>query len=289
MEQGCKITPVLLAGGMGERLRPLTSSASPKPFLRLLSKKSLFQDTILRSLPFGLPVIICHESYLSLVQKQLAEISVKPRAIILEPDHRGTAAAISLAAFYLKNLGETMLVLPTDHYLDDRRAFGQTVLRAQEYAQDHIVALGVVPDRAETGYGYIEYVPQSVDADVYKMRGFVEKPDAKLAKDFMRQGTYLWHSGMFMARPKTYLAALKKFQPDIFKHAERAYYAGDDNGKIYSVASEEFLKIISLSVDCAVMEHLDHAMVTILDAEWGDVGTWPQILRHKVKSMIKRA
>lgn len=289
LNDNVRVTPVLLAGGMGTRLKPLTGMNSPKPFLKLLSAKSLFQETVLRSLAFGAPVIVCHENYLSFVKEQLKAIHVKPRVIILEPEHKGTAAAIALAAFYLKNKGETMLVLPTDHYVEDAENFEDCVDHGIPHAQNAIVALGAVPTRPESGYGYVEYVPHSEQEGVFKVRNFVEKPDVKKARAFIKQGTYLWYTGMFLSRPKTFLDLVKTHTPDLYKTAERSFYAGNEASSVYTVNTEDFSKIDAVSVDIAIMEKLKNAYVCVLETFWGDVGTWPQILRQKVRLVLKRA
>ena len=307
--QNLKIVPVILAGGMGKRLRPLTGEKSPKPFLRVFSKYSLFQNTVLRVSNFQKPIIVCHHSYLDHVVEHLSEINVTPRAIILEPYHKGTAAAIAMAAFYLKNKGEYMLVLPSDHVLgtegtiktansDDisqdaqsrpaqKKYFEYLTRRAAENSGDKIVIIGAKPSRVETGYGYILHQDLTAD-NCAKVTKFLEKPEQEEVVKILKQGGCLWNTGIFVSKPRVFLKELKAAQSDIYEFAQRAFYAGEEIKNTYIPSAHDFVKIPTMSIDYAMMERSKNMYVAKMTLPWSDVGTWPQILRLKIDKMLKK-
>lgn len=212
MSKAGNIAPVILIGRPSIRLCPSARDKVPHSFLRVLSKYSLFQNTVLRALAFQAPIIVCHESYHHLVQRQLDEIKVRPRVIILEPEYKGSVTAITLAAFYLKNQGERMLVLPSDHVLEGE-GFEACVYDALDKIEDHIVLLGVKPSRRENGYGYVTCAEgHSASRKVIR---FIENPDAKSVQQLFKSPDCFWNTGIFLSRPRIFLDELKKFEPEI--------------------------------------------------------------------------
>ncbi len=290
MSDESAIVPVILAGGLGTRLRPLTSDRRPKPFLRLLSKRSLFQESVLRGGVFSAPIIVCHNDYKPFVVSQLEEIGVQPRTIILEPDHKGTAAAIALAAFYLKNQGKKMLVMPSDHIIEGDEGFSRSIMSALPASEHSMALFGVRPTYAECGYGYI-----SVDEgkDVHgrgdALHSFIEKPDASKAGALIERGSVYWNTGIFLARPRIFLDNLKQYAPDIYKYSQLSFYNNQERHGIIYPSASKFMKIEPVSVDYAVMEKCSNARVFSLACCWSDIGTWPRLVRSKIGRLKKRA
>lgn len=285
MKKAGNIAPVILIGRPSMRLCPSARDKVPYSFLRVLSKYSLFQNTVLRALSFQAPIIVCHESYHHLVQQQLDEIQVRPRVIILEPEYKGSAAAITLAAFYLKNQGERMLILPSDHVLEGE-GFETCVYDALDKVEDHIVLLGVKPSRGENGHGYITCAEENGASR--KVLRFVEKSNAKSVQQLFKTSNSFWNTGIFLARPRIFLDELKKFEPETHKFCQRAFYAGQEDGSIYLLAGDDFSKILPMSVEHAILEMCQKAYVYEMSVSWNDLGGWPQIIRLKVKSIFRR-
>ncbi|VAW90855.1 Mannose-1-phosphate guanylyltransferase / Mannose-6-phosphate isomerase [hydrothermal vent metagenome] len=281
-----EIIPVVLSGGSGTRLWPLSRKLYPKQLLPLVTDHTLLQDTILRVKPMpnfaDEVVIVCNEEHRFLVAEQLRQIDVKSEAIILEPEGRNTAPALTLAAFASQEKGgdKIMLVMPADHVIQDVGAFSKAIQIGAELAeQDHIATFGVVPDCAETGYGYIQKGKGIGSTAAFSIRRFVEKPDANTAQSYLDSGEYLWNSGMFMLKPSVWLKHMSLLQPEILKFCEKAYKKGSRDSDFYRVDETSFLSSPSDSIDYAIMEKLTEqadglASVISLQAEWSDVGAF---------------
>lgn len=285
MKQAGSVAPVILVGQSDTRLRPLARNKLPKSFVRVLSGRSLFQNTVLRVSDFQSPILVCHESYQHLVQEQLDEINVKPRVIILESAHQGTAAALALVAFYLKNKGERMLVLPSDHVLEEE-GFEACVYAALDKIDTHIVLFGVKPVRAESRCGYI-FCEEEKNISRRVVR-FVDNPSPKYAQKLFKEPNCFWNTGIFLVRPRIFLDELKSFEPETHKFSQRAFYAGHENDCIYTLAADDFAKILPMSVEHAILEMCQRVYMYEMPLFWSDVERWPQMFRETMKSIFRR-
>ena len=274
------ITPVILSGGSGTRLWPLSRKLHPKQLLPLLNQTSLLQDTINRL--DGLEgiestVVICNEEYRFMVAEQVHATSIDSRAIILEPVGRNTAPAIALAAFNALQTNEeaVLLVLPADHDIKNVSEFHKAIETGLQQAQaGHFVTFGIVPDAPETGFGYIKAASTVAVNEVAGIEKFVEKPDVDTATQYLKEGDYYWNSGMFMFKASEYLKALEEFAPEIYSAAENAMNAANSDMDFIRVGIEEFKKCPADSIDYAVMEKVSNAVVIPVDIGWSDVGSW---------------
>lgn len=276
------LTPVILSGGAGTRLWPLSRELYPKQLLALIGERTMLQQTALRleGLAATPPVIVCNEAHRFLVAEQLRQIHIEPRALVLEPFGRNTAPAIALAAqAALKAAGGTadadpvLLVLPADHVIRDVPAFQKAARVALPAAeQGKLVTFGVVPSAPETGYGYIQR--ETGQSGVHRIARFVEKPDADKAAQFLRSGEYYWNSGMFMFKARRYLQELERLAPEIAKVCATAFSSAKSDLDFTRIESKAFEACPSDSIDYAVMEKTADAVVVPLDAGWSDVGSW---------------
>ncbi len=273
------ILPIIMAGGSGTRLWPLSRALFPKQFLTLRGELSMLQETVQRL--SGLEVaelsLVCNEEHRFIVAEQLREQGVRPRAIILEPVGRNTAPAIAVAALKARASGcddPVLLVLAADHVIENAAAFREAVIKAAAQAeQGRLVTFGIIAHKPETGYGYIKR-GKAVDETAFQVDGFKEKPDEATAQVYLDSGEYYWNSGMFMFRASHYLEELGKHRPDILEACEAALKGAKEDLDFIRVDREAFSACPDESVDYAVMENTDDAVVVPLDAGWSDVGSW---------------
>jgi len=274
------IVPVILAGGSGSRLWPLSRELYPKQFLPLISKRSLLQDTLgmTQGRPdCGQPMVIGNEAHRFIIAQQAQDIGCQLRPIILEPVARNTASAVAVAATILaaENPDALLLVMPADHSFADRAAFMDAVsAAAPAAAAGRLVTFGVKPSRPETGYGYIRpgtALPGS--ASVLTVAEFVEKPDAVRAARFVAQG-YLWNAGIFLFRAQSVLEEMRVHCSDILSAAEAAISTGSTDLDFFRLCKEEFSAAPAVSIDHALMEKTSRAAVQPIDVGWSDIGAW---------------
>ena len=274
--------PVVLSGGSGTRLWPLSRQNQPKQFLSLIGDRSLFQETILRAsrLPGAQsPVTVCSDDHRFMVGEQLQAIGVPSGGILLEPLARNTAPAIALAALHVlvSDLDATLLVLPADHLIDDEAAFREAVEIASRLAgEGRLVAFGIRPDYAETGYGYI-LRGEALGQGGYGIDRFVEKPDLQTAECYLAEGTYAWNSGMFLFKAQRYLDELAQHAPAVFAAARAAYDAATSDLDFIRVGNDAFAASPSDSIDYAVMEKTNRAAVVPVSCGWSDIGSWSSL------------
>ncbi|SDK14783.1 mannose-1-phosphate guanylyltransferase/mannose-6-phosphate isomerase [Billgrantia gudaonensis] len=272
------MTPVILAGGAGTRLWPLSRHQRPKQFLSLLDDAPLLAATLARleGLDHAPPIVICHEDHRFLAAEQLRRAGVADATLLLEPEGRGTAPAIALAALLVQRRDERhpLVVLPADHCILDRAAFQASLARALALAeQGWLTTLGVVPDRAETGYGYVRPgAPLSEGGR--RVAAFVEKPDAATAEALLAEGECCWNSGLFVLRPDVYLDELARLEPAILDACRRAMTAASLDRDFLRPGAEAFLSSPDRSIDVAVMECTARAATVPLAAGWSDIGSW---------------
>ena len=275
------LVPVILSGGAGTRLWPLSRELHPKQLLPLLGSYTMLQDTVRRlaGLEVGAPMVVCNEAHRFLVAEQLRSIDCKSRAIVLEPAGRNTAPAIALAA-HATLAGEEgdplLLVLPADHVMPDIPAFHRAIELASAAARNGaLVTFGIVPTSPETGYGYIRR--GSPAGGSYRIAEFVEKPDTARAQAFLASGDYYWNSGMFLFRARRYLEELEKFAPDIAAACGNSFAGAVRDLDFTRIDPVAFRECRSDSIDYAVMEKTSDAVVVPLDAGWSDVGNWTSL------------
>ena len=274
--------PVVLSGGSGTRLWPLSRKNQPKQFLALVGERSLYQETVLRAaaLPAAqAPITVCSDDHRFMVGEHLQAISVDSGGILLEPAPRNTAPAIALAALHAvaRDADATLLVMPADHLIEDEAAFRDAVAKAKVLAHEGwLVAFGIEPDYPETGYGYIRRGAALGEAG-YRIDRFVEKPDLATAEGYLAEGGYAWNSGMFLFSAARYLEELGRHAPGILAAAREAYARASSDLDFTRVDEAAFKASPSDSIDYAVMEKTDRAAVVPVSCGWSDIGSWSSL------------
>ncbi|WP_336367019.1 mannose-1-phosphate guanylyltransferase/mannose-6-phosphate isomerase [Marinobacter sp. C2H3] len=274
------ILPVLLAGGNGSRLWPLSRTLMPKQFIRLTGAQTMLQQTLSRSaaLDARAPVVVCNEEHRFIVAEQARQHKLSLDRIMLEPFGRNTAPAIALVALQQRARQEDplLLVLPSDHLIDDTDRFVALINQGAEIAEaGHLVTFGIVPTGPETGFGYIDAgQPLTANETAFTVNRFVEKPDQARAEQFLAAGNFYWNSGMFIFRASAYLDELKASRPDIFDACEKAAAEIKQDADFERVPAGLFQHCPDESIDYAVMETTERAAVVPFDAGWNDLGSW---------------
>lgn len=281
------ITPVILCGGSGTRLWPLSRGDNPKQFLRLHKQLSLFQETVKRvqnDKVFDQPIIVGQQQHKFKIAGELEEIGVKPRAIILEPCSKNTAPAIAIAAFFAQqhSLNQPLLILPSDHIIDDTNAFVSCVDSLQNFTKEKLITFGITPTNAATGYGYIKS-SNDFGNGINEIQEFVEKPDAKRAKEFLDSGKYLWNAGIFLIDADLYLQELKLLEPGIYECVQKSLKL-TNNSCFIDLNKTEFSKAKNMPVDIAIFEKTKKAAVCPIQMQWADLGSWNSFYEYMQSS-----
>ncbi|KAA1188476.1 mannose-1-phosphate guanylyltransferase/mannose-6-phosphate isomerase [Pseudohalioglobus sediminis] len=272
------LVPVLLSGGVGSRLWPVSREAHPKQFQPLAGELSMLQETLQRTagLDEAAPVVVCNEEHRFMVAEQLRQVGINAGALILEPAGRNTAPAVALAALQAiaSDPEALLLVLPADHVIQDTAAFVAAVSKAVALAKEgRLMTFGVVPTHPETGYGYIK-CGSGMGEDLYDLERFVEKPDSATASAYLESGNYLWNSGMFLFSAAAYLEELSRHAPEMLAACELAMASARQDMDFVRPDAEAFIACPADSIDYAVMEKTRLGAVVSLDCGWSDVGAW---------------
>ena len=287
------IVPVILAGGSGTRLWPLSRQSYPKQFLYLVDQQyTMLQLTIKRlenlSKQILPPIIVCNENHRFIVAEQLRQIDIEQASIILEPCAKNTAPAITLAALQAQELypdqNVSLLVLSSDHHIADVSGFQDSIILAEQQVQfQHLVVFGVTPTEPNTGYGYIQLGEKIRDTSTYKLAKFVEKPDLQTAEYYVLSKNFLWNSGMFMFQTSLFLQELKQYQYEIYQCCLNAWQHKTKDLDFIRIGFQEFQKIPEYSIDYAIMEKTTRGIVVGLDVGWNDLGSWSSLWQSNPK------
>jgi len=269
---------VILCGGVGSRLWPVSREAHPKQYLNLVGGKTMLQETLRRAslVADDNPILICNEENRFATAEQVRQIGAKVNTIILEPEGRNTAPALALAAIQIcKTNPETLMhVMPSDHIILDDKYFVSATRTAGEYAKKGmLMTFGIKPNAPETGYGYIRR-GRELGSNTYEVAEFIEKPDLVRAEAYLKQVDFFWNSGMFLFSASSYLGELRKYHPSIISACEKALETSSVDSDFLRPGVEAFISSPSVSIDYAVMEKTDRASVTALESHWSDVGSW---------------
>lgn len=280
---GSKIIPVIMSGGSGSRLWPVSTDARPKQFQALTAELTLIQDTAQRfaagdEAEFLAPIIICNASHLDLVREQFSALGMAPSAIILEPVARNTAAVAAVAALAARELDPEALVLlaPADHVVRRPEALREVVARAAEVARSHIVTFGIEALTPATGYGYIKRADPLCEG-VFRIHSFLEKPPLETAQAYVADGGYAWNAGLFLYAPEVMAVEAGRHAPEVWAAAKAALAAAERQDDVVNLDAEAFSQSPSISVDNAIMELTDRGAVAPCDPGWSDIGSWSEL------------
>jgi mannose-1-phosphate guanylyltransferase len=277
-----KITPVVLAGLNEAEALSLTRKGVPRSFFKFLSRKSFFQKSVLRGISFGDPVIVCEERYIAIVREQLGEIGVRPRAILTEPEHRGGAVSVAIAAFYLKNLNECMLVMHSGLSVSSGEEYSRGVLDIAPYVEDSFAFIGG-HNTGDLGLGYIDYDLNSKNEGVFLVNSLM------LNRDDDVKGKSCAFTGDFMVRPKIYLDGLKSSEVQAYRGAERSYYVAQERDGVIFPSTEEFLSLLHVSLGSVLTQLQVRSYVRVLQCECGGARLFPWTISRNGSCDAKRA
>ena len=279
-----KIVPIILCGGTGSRLWPLSRASHPKQYLKVDNKEKLsfFQNTLKRINSLKIadnPIIICNEEHRFIVAEQLRSLGIKAKAILLEPTGRNTAPAVTIAAIRAikENANSNLLILPADHLIKNSEEFQRVIISAINYSsKGRIVTFGIIPTKVETGYGYIESlnVLDTKNLVGEKIVNFIEKPEKKLAEEFVLDKKFSWNSGIFMFNASVFIEEIKKWSPNIFKYCHQSLSKSILDLDFERIEKQSFSLCEDISIDKAIMEKTELGVVLPLKAEWSDIGSW---------------
>ena len=284
---------LIMAGGKGTRFWPLSTEEKPKQFLNLIGSETMIQMTVNRIKPI-IPmerIFVCTgEMYVDLVKEQLPELP--ERNIIIEPEGRNTTPCITLSSFVINRYykDSTMVVLPSDHLINDEEEFRRIILEADNFIENNnnaIITLGMEPNRVETGYGYIkcsENKTKSIKSEIIKVEKFVEKPNKELAKEYVSSGNYLWNGGMFIWTIGNILSEISKYSPNTFEALNKIEEVEEEY--LQDLINREYINTESISIDYAVLEKSNEVYVIPSDFGWDDIGSWEAIERYKEKDEL---
>lgn len=283
---------LIMAGGKGTRFWPLSTEKKPKQFLNLIGEETMIQMTVNRIKPI-IPIeriFVCTgKMYVDLVKQQLAELP--ERNIIIEPEGRNTAPCIALSSFVIKRYykDSNMIVLPSDHLINDEKEFRNIVKRANNFLENNeeaIITLGMQPNRAETGYGYIKYtnkLEEYNEFNIFKVDRFVEKPNEEKAKKYLEDDSYLWNGGMFLWKASNIINEIKKYSPETYEAIHEIEFVKEE--LLQKLINDKYHETEAISIDYAVLEKSKNMYVVPSEIGWDDIGTWKSVERYKEKDI----
>ncbi|MES2215471.1 MAG: sugar phosphate nucleotidyltransferase [Pseudomonadota bacterium] len=279
------IKPVIMAGGSGVRLWPLSDMSHPKQFIKTLDGLSAFQRSLLRHKDLGIPAVIVNTEHSDIAAAQIAEIDIEAQ-LIIEPYQKNTAPCAVIGALLAKREGyDNVLLIPSDIHVSDNELYFATLERGFEVINQNIVTIGITPTSAHTGYGYIK-VGESIANYVHNVEKFVEKPDSIRAEDYLKQGAYFWNSGIFIYDAEYLLKQMHSLHPLSYENICNSFAQATNKGADITLAPESYAKIEAISVDYAIMEHVTNMRLVEGHFGWSDIGSWESLWQLQTKDQL---